>query len=169
MTWRVAAAAAAIAATVSVAPAAASPDAPLPRLEGTWKMRGRIVVAQNLADTKVGDRVADTWVFRPVCAAGSCDVRLTRRSQRRAFRLRRKPDSYAGSERYDGTFVCNGREYPRASTYITTWVVYVTRSRNGRATAIKGVGGIVGRSPTGLPCAQIVSQEAVTFTATRSS
>jgi hypothetical protein len=135
------------------------------RVEGTWKVSLVFTVADGLANRKVGDRVAERWRFRPRCAAGACAVELHRGG--RTLLLRRTASAYVGTRVFEGAFFCAGTTYPRGTRYVESWRVQVARSKRGArgrtATRIVGVGATVGRSKSGLPCAQVTSRERVEF------
>jgi hypothetical protein len=132
---------------------------------------GTVVVAVNLADTKVGQSFSDTWRFVPRCRKGACSTILERAFTKTRFLLRRAGSRYSGVERYEGAFFCNGRRYVRGASNVGRWSISVTRSRSRRgatvATSIKGSGSIVGRSHVELPCPQVTSREGFTFSGAR--
>jgi hypothetical protein len=134
-----------------------------PRLEGTWSVSMRFTAADGLRDRKVGQRVAETWAFRPRCKQGACDVVLRRAG--RSISLRRDGATYRGRGSFAGSVTCSGRVYPAGTIYTETWVVQARRPVSGprglRATRIRGAGTTVGRSRASLPCARVVSREVV--------
>jgi hypothetical protein len=137
-----------------------------PRLEGPWSVVLVFKVADGLHDREVGQRVTETWRFRPRCSRGACAVELRRHG--RSVLLRRSGRVYSGTRTYRGPFFCGGLTYPRATTYVENWTVRVTRGGPGangrRALAIAGTGGTVGQSAENLPCAPVVSRERVELT-----
>jgi hypothetical protein len=145
------------------ATAASAPAGPAPRLEGTWTVSMRFTVAEGLRDRRVGQRVVETWILRPRCSRGPCDVGLLRAG--RTITLSRVGSTYRGTTSFPGAVTCNGRTYPKGTLYVESWVVRVPKStpgaRGARAVRIAGVGVTVGRSRDALPCPPIVSREAV--------
>jgi hypothetical protein len=137
-----------------------------PRLEGTWSVKVVYKVADGLVDRTVGERVSETWSFRPRCARDACAVELRRAG--RPLLLRRLGAMYSGRGSFRGSFFCDGRTYPKGTAYVEEWTVRVTKSgpgpRGRRALAISGVGVTAGRSAADLPCPVVVSQEGVAFT-----
>lgn len=134
-----------------------------PRLEGRWTVSMRFTVAEGLRDRRVGERVVETWILRPRCARGPCNVVLHRAG--RAIRLVRTNSTYRGTASFVGSVTCNGRTYPKGTVYVESWVVRVVKAASGtrgpRAVRIRGVGATVGRSRDSLPCETIVSREGV--------
>src|SRR6059058_5652854 len=60
----------------SVTPAI-SPPAPAPataRLEGQFLLAGRVTVAKNIRDERVGQTITRTWTFTPGCPTGVCQT-----------------------------------------------------------------------------------------------
>lgn len=154
-------AAALVTALASIAPAADASD-PV-RLEGRWKVSLRFVVAVGLRDRAVGQRVSETWFFRPRCRQGACTVELRRAG--RSLLLRRSAIGYHGARSFRGAFVCNGQTDATGTTYTETWTVRVRTSAAGprgrRALMIAGVGETTGVSASSLPCAGVKSRERV--------
>lgn len=156
-----------VSALVGVASAAVATGQSAPRLEGTWSATMRFTVAEGLRDRRVGQRVVETWRFRPSCERGACDVVLRRAG--RAVRLRRDGSTYRGRATFAGSVTCNDQTFPTGTVYVETWTVRIVKSRGRRATRIAGTGVTTGRSRTTLPCAQVSSREVVALTASRRS
>jgi hypothetical protein len=139
-----------------------------PRLEGKWSVSIVFTAAVGLKDRKAGQKVTETWVMRPRCRTGPCDVVLRRTGRKPLSLLRRTVSTYTGKQSFTGTFFCNGRTYASGTTYVESWTVRIVRSgpgpRGRHALRIAGVGATVGRSSDALPCAPVVSSERVEFT-----
>jgi hypothetical protein len=144
--------------------ASAAQDQATTRLEGTWKVAMRFTVAEGLRDRVVGQRVLETWRFRPRCARGACHVELVRAG--RKVLLRRSRSRYAGTAAFVGSVTCNGQTYATGTSYVENWIVRVVRSASGprgrRAIRIAGVGVTAGRSNDSASCdPPVVSRESV--------
>ena len=123
------AAAVALAAT---APARPESGAAGPRLEGAWRLTGKIVSGQNLAGQKVGDSVKRSWSFAPRCPTGACDVTLKRERPDGGFatdQLKLEGTVYSGSELFVGSYTCNGVEYPQGEKGPIKIVVRVVKAK----------------------------------------
>jgi hypothetical protein len=137
-----------------------------PRLESSWSVALVFRAADGVADREVGQRVTETWAFRPRCARGACAVQLRRAG--RTLLLRRSGATYSGKGSYRGALFCGGMTYPQGTAYVESWTVRITRTAQGprgrRAVAIAGTGSTVGRSADDLPCDVVVSRERVELT-----
>jgi hypothetical protein len=123
---------------------AASPPPPPPppgsvqaaRLQGVFRLGGRITVAIRVPGERVGQPVLRTWTLIPACPAGPCPViglvrqRPTGRDRLRLRRL--APALYVGSGSFLAPLRCGSRTYPRGAAVPYTIAVRIT------ATAISG-------------------------------
>lgn len=132
-------------------------------------MTMRFTIAEGLRDRTPGQEVVETWIFRPRCARGPCDVALHRAG--RTIALERTGSTYRGTASFLGPVTCDGRTYPKGSAYAESWVVRIVKSRRSprgaRGVRIAGVGGTVGRSRDSVPCAPILSREGVQLSGAR--
>jgi hypothetical protein len=125
--------AAAIALTLSglgPASARAGTDA---RLQGSFRMRGRVTFVDGVYGEHRGQRVSRTWRFSPGCATGVCQsVRLVRErgSRRRPDSLmlgRVAPGVYVGSGQFSIPLLCRGRLVNRGGLARETITVRITQ------------------------------------------
>ena len=78
----------------------ATPEEPsIPRLEGTFKIKGTYVSASGLLADLEGDSIKRDWVFEPVCPSGPCDVRLEQETSAGPVegRLSQNGDTFTGT------------------------------------------------------------------------
>ncbi len=99
---------------------ARAPLASTARLEGQFDLTGRITVAKRISGEHVGQTVARTWTFTPLCATGPCQtVSLTRRRQAGTDTLVLNlvaADAYAGTGRFYVPLRCGRRTIRRGES-----------------------------------------------------
>lgn len=102
------------------------------RLQGHWKMSGRVTRADGVRGEHAGQRVTRAWDFASACSSGPC-TRVTLRRQRSAHRVdvltlrRASAGVLKGSGKFYVPLRCAGRTYKRGG--IAYFSVRVTISR----------------------------------------
>lgn len=125
---------AAIAAIVSATATASANRAINARLAGTFTMKGRITVANNVYGEHVGQHVRRTWTFYPQCSRGPCKrVVLKRlRSKRHVLNTvtlnRQGPGVYSATKRFWIPLECDGRVAPAGGAVNERITVRITRT-----------------------------------------
>jgi hypothetical protein len=102
-------------------PAGARPPlASTARLQGQFEMTGRITVAKRISGEHVGQTIARTWTFTPLCASGPCQtVSLTRQRQAGTDTLVLRlvsADRYSGRGRFYVPLRCGRRTIRRGES-----------------------------------------------------
>jgi hypothetical protein len=161
------------AATLSFPGAAAAQPPPTSsaRLQGTFRLAGRITVAVNVFGERLGQPITRFWTFTPQCPSGPCrSVLLTRRRARRTDRLlliERSPGHYTGRGRFYAPLRCSGRIYRPGevapymiSVRVTTAIV----SADGTVVAGRISATYTNPRRTNLtPCVEPPSHDAATY------
>jgi hypothetical protein len=150
--------------------AGAAPRTSSARLEGEFKMSGKITAALHVPGEHRGKRVVRLWVFTPRCASGVCSkVTLVRTSGHGRDRLvlrRRKPGYYTGSGVFDAPIRCGGKTYKRGSAVpfvITVRITGATVSGGATvATALKATYRSRARANR-TPCVKLPQRDAATY------
>jgi hypothetical protein len=102
------------------------------RLEGVFAMRGRVTSDHAVPGEHVGEKVARTWAFLPLCPAGQCRTEELVRSRAAGedkLRLHRKARAF-GHWTGEGSFFaplrCGGRVYRRGERVFFRITVRIT-------------------------------------------
>ena len=94
----------------------AQPIVPAQQLQGTFQMSGTVTVARNIPGEWVGQPVARTWTFTPLCPTGPCaTVQLVRQRAAGTDTVVLHaigPSAYRGVGRFYAPLRCSGRVYP---------------------------------------------------------
>jgi hypothetical protein len=148
------------------ASASAQPPAPDALLKGTFQMSGRVTVADNVRDERVGQVVTRTWTFTPECASAPCPtVRLVRGRSGGTDTLaldQTGPETYAGSGLFYAPLRCSGRIYPRGQEIPFRITVRVTATTGTTASAISAT--YVNRERTNLtPCIGVLGHDSARY------
>lgn len=116
-----------LAAVVPTAPARAAVDA---RLEGSFRMAGRITVARDVRGEHAGQRVRRTWRVDSTCPLGPCRTVTLRRSRARGEdRLvvrRRARGVYTARGSFTTPLRCAGRTYRRGGLVFFSVTLTIT-------------------------------------------
>ena len=105
------------------------------RLDGTFAMRGRLTVVDNIRGEHRGQRIQRSWSFAPHCGRGVCNrVTLTRRrgGQHKLDVLiltQRRAGVYVGRGRFWVALACAGSTLARGGIAYETITVRVTRAQ----------------------------------------
>jgi hypothetical protein len=160
----------------AIASATAAATAPAPaaaRLQGFYKMSGRVTAAVNVGGERPGERVTRLWAFSSFCATGPCPtVALTRR---RAFAVsdklvlhERAPGFYVATGTFYGPVLCQGHRIARgtrAPFRITVRVLAAATAPSGQVLATRLRATYRNRSRTGLTrCVSAPAHDAVQYT-----
>src|SRR5450755_1253575 len=113
-----------VALLASPAPAAsAGSSSPRPRtarLEGFFRLSGRITEAADVGRERTGEVVQRTWAFLPMCTAGACGrvelVRLRHDGRDMLILHRVAPAFYVGRGSFYAPLRCGSRTYPRGES-----------------------------------------------------
>jgi hypothetical protein len=109
------------------------PRLPAARLQGFFRLSGRVTVASNVGRERVGQSVSRTWAFLPLCPAGSCyRVVLVRARYRGTDKLvlhRVAPAYYVGTGVFYGPLQCGSRTYPNGEEVPFELSVRITAAR----------------------------------------
>jgi len=124
-----------LAAIVPAASARAAVDA---RLEGSFRMAGRITIARDVRGEHAGQRVMRTWRVDSTCPLGVCrSVALRRGRARGADRLvlrRRSPGVYTARGSFTTPLRCAGRTYRRGGLVLFSVTLTITAARTVQTT-----------------------------------
>lgn len=124
-----------LAAALPAVPARAAVDA---RLEGSFRMIGRVTVARDVRGERVGQRVTRTWRVDSTCPLGPCrDVTLRRGRAHGEDRLvlrRRSPGVYAAPGSFTTPLRCAGRTYRRGGLVLFSITLTVTQVQTVQVT-----------------------------------
>jgi hypothetical protein len=118
--------------SLAAAPAYAAPRA---RLDGTFVMRGRLTVVDNVRGERRGERIKRSWTFAPHCNRGVCNrVTLTRRRGGRhkldvLVLTQQRPGVYVGRGRFWVALKCAGSVLDHGGIASETITVRVTRTQ----------------------------------------
>jgi PKD domain len=104
------------------------------RLEGTFSMRGRLTVVDNVRGEHRGQRVQRSWSFAPHCGRGVCNVTLTRRRGGRhkldvLVLTQHRPGVYVGRGRFWVVLKCAGSTVAHGGIADETITVRITRAQ----------------------------------------
>jgi hypothetical protein len=151
--------------------AAQSPPVTAARLEGSFRLAGRITVAVNVFGERVGQVITRIWTFHPQCPSGPCpSVLLIRRRAHRTDRLlliERGPGHYTGRGRFYAPLGCGGRIYrPGEVAPFMVSVRVTTAIVSADGTIVAGRVSATYRNParTNLtPCVEPPSHDAATY------
>jgi hypothetical protein len=108
------------------------------RLQGHWKMSGRVTRADGVRGEHAGQRVTRAWDFTSTCASGPC-TRVTLRRERSAHRVdvltlrRTSAGVLEGSGQFFVPLRCSGRTYPQGG--IAYFTVHL---KIGKAAVVQG-------------------------------
>ena len=115
---------------IGAAPASAASLTARARLEGEFRMAGKITAALHVPGEHRGQRVTRLWVFTPRCASGACSkVTLVRTSSHGRDRLqlrRHGHGTYTGTGLFDAPLRCGGKTYKRGSAVPFVITVRIT-------------------------------------------
>jgi PKD repeat protein len=107
------------------------------RLQGTWKMSGKVTRANNVRGERKGQKVTRTWTFTPSCASGACSkVSLRRERSSKQFdklTLTRSGSAYTGSGKFYVRLKCSGKTYKRGGI-----AYYTIKARATKSATVKG-------------------------------
>jgi PKD domain len=109
-----------------------SPGGAAARLQGAWKLNGKVTRADNVRGERKGQKFKRSWTFTPNCGSGACSrVSLRRERSSRHFdklTLKRSGNRYTGSGKFYVRLRCNGKTYKRGGIAYYTIKVRVTKS-----------------------------------------
>lgn len=124
-----------LAGAVPAAPAVAAVDA---RLEGSFRMAGRITVARDVRGERTGQRVMRTWRVDSTCPLGVCRTVGLRRSRARGedrLVLRRRARGvYTARGSFTTPLRCAGRTYRRGGLVLFSVTLTITAARTVQTT-----------------------------------
>ena len=110
------------------------------RLQGQFRMTGRVTSASNVSGVHVGDRVVRKWTFASTCASGPCStVTLVRNRGRGNDQLtlkRRGAGYYTGNGSFYAPLRCGSRVYHRGALVPFTITVRITAASLSGTTVI---------------------------------
>jgi hypothetical protein len=162
--------------TAGATPAAGAPGPPLipsARLQGQFKMAGRVTRAVNVPGEHVGQQVLRIWTFSSLCATGPCptvELLRTRANGTDTTLLRlESPGYYAGFGVFYAALRCGTRTYPRGEAVPFAVTVRVTASAvvGGVMSATRVTATYTNRDRTNLtPCVAAPAADAATYQGT---
>jgi hypothetical protein len=147
------------------------------RLQGTWKMSGKVTRADGVRGERKGQRVTRKWTFTSSCASGPCSkVTLRRERSNKQFDkltlTRLGSAGYKGSGKFYVRLKCNGKTYNRGGIAYYKIGLSVTKSRTVQgkrfATAIRANYNNT-RRVNKTPCGGSIGRDAGTYTGKLSS
>jgi hypothetical protein len=163
----------AVAASVGLSGAVAQAQSASPaaaRLQGQFRMAGRVTRASNVHGVHVGDKVTRTWTFTPGCPTGACGtvvlVRNRGRGTDRVTLHRKRPGYYTGHSSFYAPLRCGGRVYKRGELVPFTITVRVRAAAvsGGIVVATRISGSYTNRSRTNrTPCVLLPGHDAATY------
>lgn len=140
------------------------------RLQGTWKMSGKITRADNVRGERKGQKVTRSWTFTPNCSSGPCSkVVLRRERSSKQFdkvTLKRSGSTYNGSGKFYVRLKCNGKTYKRGGIAYYAIKVRVTKSKTVQSQAFaSAISASYSNSKrvNKTPCAGSIGRDAGTY------
>jgi PKD repeat protein len=142
------------------------------RLQGTWKMSGKVTRADGVRGERKGQKLTRKWTFTSSCASGPCSkVTLRReRSNKQVDKLtlsRLGAAGYKGSGKFYVRLKCNGKTYNRGGIAYYKIGLTVTSSRTVQekkfATAMRATYNNT-RRVNKTPCAGSIGRDAGSYT-----
>lgn len=156
---------------ILAAPAPAQPIVPAHQLQGSFQMSGTVTVARSIPGEWVGQPVARTWTFTPLCSTGPCaTVQLVRQRAAGTDTVVLHavgPNKYSGAGRFYAPLRCSGRPYPTGEAVPFKIKVTVTATiPAGTGTAASAIRATyVNSSRLNLtPCIGILGHDAARYT-----
>src|SRR3954462_9163919 len=142
------------------------------RLQGTWKMSGKVTRADGVRGERKGQKLTRKWTFSSSCASGPCS-KVTLRRERSSKQVdkvtltRFGAGGYKGSGKFYVRLKCNGKTYNRGGIAYYRIGLSVTsfRTVQGKrfATAIKANYNNT-RRVNKTPCPGSIGRDAGTYT-----
>jgi hypothetical protein len=159
-----------------IAPASASaqPNQTEARLVGSFQMTGRVTAERYVLGEHVGEFVARTWTFTPLCISGPCaQVRLFRRRANGTDTLiltQTFPGHYSGIGRFFAPLKCAGTVYPMGEEVpfqVNLQITATTTAPDGTVLAQRISATYVNKSRLNLtPCVIVLGHDAARYTGT---
>lgn len=156
-----------------LAPAAASASTDA-RLEGSFRLHGRVTQAVQVRGVKRGQSVVRTWRFDSTCATGPCPAVTLRRSRGRAVDVltlrRRAPGVYSGTGSFTVPLRCGDRTYRRGGLVPFTITVRISSVVTVQSTPFAmGISAsyVNRRRINRTPCPGSIGHDAVAYTGSR--
>jgi PKD repeat protein len=147
------------------------------RLQGTWKMSGKVTRADGVRGERKGQKLTRKWTFTSSCASGPCPKVTVRRerSSKQVDKLtltRLGSAGYKGSGKFYVRLKCNGKTYNRGGIAYYKIGLTVTKSRTVQdkkfATAMRATYNNT-RRVNKTPCPGSIGRDAGTYTGKLSS
>ncbi len=165
--------AAALAPGLGSTASAVTPPTPTPanaRLQGQFRLAGRVTVARDVRGEHVGQKVIRTWTFTPLCATGVCaTIRLVRSRAAGSDQLvltRRIPGYYVGAGSFFAPLRCGGHTWRRGSRVPFTITVRVTAATlaGSAVVAMQIAATYTNRSRSNrTPCVAVLGHDAAVY------
>ncbi len=140
------------------------------RLQGQFRMAGRVTDAANVQGVHVGDRVVRTWTFTSSCPSGQCaTVALLRTRGHGSDQLilhRHGPGYYTGKSSFYAPLRCGSRVYKHGELVPFTITVRITAAQLSGTTVVASrvKGRYTNRSRKNLtPCVMFGSHDAAKY------
>ena len=140
------------------------------RLQGSFRMTGRVTTAFNVRGEHVGQRVARLWTFTSTCPSGPCQtVGLLRTRGKGSDSLtlhQNAPGYYVGNGSFYVPLRCGSRIYGRGELVPFRIVVHVTSAIDQNGVVVAGTinASYLNRQRVNLtPCVALKSHDAATY------